>query len=353
MGDAYLGLASQVLGTQPRRGFALMRGARGPVRALALVVSLVTLAVATAGCTSLGIAAVRRFSAPGPPDVPEGTVATRDIVFTRTTDGPLVLDVYRPETPADEKLPVVLYTFGGGWIIGNRHQVGEFGYIRLVDHGYAVVAADYRYSTTAIFPAQIHDVKAALRWIRANADEHGFDPARVAILGPSAGGHLAALAGTSGDVPSLDGDFAEWTPSERKLSTRVQAVVDFFGPTDLSVYREQHRENGIGDTGSLDVFLDPLLGGPVAENLARAGMASPIAYATPDDPPFLIIHGDADPVVPYQQSLMLRDALENVGVDVTLLTIEGGNHGRTPVFTSQELLDEIASWLDEKLAVSR
>ena len=331
-----------------------MPAAKGSVRLVALLIALATLTSTMAGCVSLGIAAARRF-APSPPEVPEGTLATRDIPFQLTENGPLMLDVYRLAMPANAIRPVVLYTFGGGWIIGNRHQVGEFGYIKLVDHGYAVVAADYRYSTTARFPAQIQDVKAALRWIRANADEYGFDRDRVAILGPSAGGHLAALAGTSGGLAHLDGDGSVGgaPASEGTLSTRVQAVVDFFGPTDLSVYHEQHRENGIGDTDRLDLFLNPLVGGPVDENFDRVQMANPITYITPDDPPFLIIHGDADPIVPYQQSLMLRDALQQAGVDVTLLTIEGGDHGRTPIFRSPELLDEIAAWLDDKLSVAR
>lgn len=329
-----------------------MRCTMSPGRSILLLILLAMATAAAVGCRSMAIAALRN-TGPGPPDVSAGVLASRDIRFTETADGPLVLDVYRPGTPASAKLPVVLYTFGGGWIIGSRHQVGQYGYIRLVEKGYAVVAADYRYSTTATFPAQIHDVKAALRWIRANADDYGFDPERIAILGPSAGGHLAALAGTSGDVASLDGDLRSWTPSERALSTRVQAVVDFFGPTDLTVYREQHRKNGLGAASTIDYFLDPFIGPAGAEDRDRATLANPIHYATADDPPFLIIHGDADPVVPYQQSVMLRDALVRVGVDVTFRTIENGDHGRMPIYTSQELLDDIAVWLDEKLAVTR
>jgi hypothetical protein len=117
------------------------------------------------------------------------------------------------------------------------------------------------------------------------------------------------------------------------------------------VPREQHRANGRGDTGSLDFFLDPFVGDPVSENLELAETAKSIAYATPDDLPFLIIHGIAAPVVPCQQSVMLRDALESV--DVTFRTMEGGDHGRASIFTAQELLDEIAAWLDAKLGVAR
>lgn len=332
----------------------MQRSSPRRLHSLALV-AFVTLALAltTAGCLSMRMGLARRFSEPAPPPTPAGASALRDVPFATTPDGPLLLDVYRPEVASRDRLPVVLYTFGGGWILGNRHQVGSYGFIRLVDHGYAVVAAQYRHSTSAIFPAQIHDVKAALRWIRLNADDQGFDPDRVAILGPSAGGHLAALAGTAGDVRSLDGELADRAASETRPSSRVQAVVDFFGPTDLIVYRDQHRENGIGDTQSLDWFLDPFVGGSIEANPDRARMASPIAYVTPDDPPFLIIHGTADEIVPYQQSQMLAAALEHDGVDVTLRTVEGGNHGRTSIYTSPEMLDEIAGWLDAKMPVLR
>jgi len=319
-----------VLGVQRRSGFGW------------LTVALVIVSLVSAGCAPIGIALMRRM---GPAPLPErtGMEITRDVVFSGSPEAPLLLDVYRPTgTPAKPR-PVVLYAFGGGWIVGNRHQVGQFGFVRLVDRGFAVVAADYRYSTTARFPAQIDDVRAAIRWIRVNAEAYGFDPDRVAILGPSAGGHLAAFAGTSGDAADANARGAEPT------SVRVQAVVDFFGPTDLSVYQEQHRENGLGNTRQLDLFLVPFLGGPVSENADRARLANPITYVDPEDPPFLIIHGDADPIVPYQQSVILRDALRSAGVEVTFWTIEGGDHGQTPIFTSQELLDDIATWLDGAL----
>ena len=309
-----------------------------------LAVAVVFVSLLSTGCARMGIALMRSLG-PGPMHGRAGTDITHDVVFSGSAEAPLLLDVYRPAGTPEKPRPVVLYAFGGGWLVGNRHQVAEFGFVRLVDRGYAIVAADYRYSTTARFPAQIDDVRSAIRWIRANAEAYGFDPERVAILGPSAGGHLAAFAGTSGDAADANRGAGE-VPS-----VRVQAVVDFFGPTDLPVYQEQHRENGLGNTRQLDLFLVPFLGGPVAENAERARLANPITYVDGDDPPFLIIHGDADPIVPYQQSVMLRDALTAAGVEVTFWRVEGGDHGQTPIFTSQELLDDIATWLDGALGV--
>ncbi len=296
------------------------------------------------------MAMARRLGASGPPAVPTGVLAIRDVPFVMRQDRPLQLDIYRPERPKRDALPVVLYVFGGGWMSGDRNQVEALRLLRFVEHDYAVVTADYRYSTDARFPAQIRDVKAAIRWIRANAIDQGFDPERVAILGPSAGGHLAALAGTAADIPALEGDLADWTPRERLLSTRVGAVVDFFGPTDLSVYEAQHRAGGLGNSDRL-WFLDLLVGGPVEEAKDLVQMANPIRYVDPGDPPFLIIHGDADPIVPLEQSRLLTSALARAGVEATLRIVDGGNHGRSAEFASDALFAEILAFLDDSLDI--
>ena len=305
-----------------------------------------------ASCTYTQLVVSRHMAAMDPPEIPSGVLAIRNIEFTSTPNGPLYLDVYRKERVGEGLRPVVLFVFGGGWVVGDRNQVQALDLLRLVEHGFIVVTSDYRYSTEAIFPAQINDVKAALRWIHANAVDQGLDPDRVAILGPSSGGHLAALAGTSGGVTSLDGDLRDWTPTERELSTSVQAVVDFFGPTDLRVYREQHRANGLGNNKRL-WFLDLLVGGPVAERPDLVQMLNPIRYIDAGDPPFLIIAGDRDPVVPIQQSEMLDDALRRVGVDVTFIRIEGGDHGESPEYRSDWLFERIVAFLDRSLELER
>jgi len=313
-------------------------------RTLVSLLALLGLLTQTS-CQSIQIAYGQWMTGTDPPDVPAGTLAIRYIEFVATPTGPLSLDIYRPQERSREALPVVLFTFGGGWMVGDRNQFQRFGLMRLVDHGYALVTSDYRYSTDAIFPAQIHDVKAAIRWIRANSADQGLDPNRIAILGSSAGGHLAALAGTSGDV-------ADWTPDERALSTSVQAAVDFFGPTDLMVYESQHRADGLGNSDRL-WFLDFLVGGPVADHPELVQMLNPIRYVDPNDPPFLIIHGDQDPVVPFGQSEMLFAALRDADVDVTLRRVEGGDHGKSKYFRSDALFEEVVAFLDRSLAVER
>jgi len=301
-------------------------------RTLVSLLALLGLLTQTS-CQSIQIAYGQWMTATDPPDVPAGTLAIRDIEFVATPTGPLSLDIYRPQERSREALPVVLFTFGGGWMVGDRNQFQRFGLMRLVDHGYALVTSDYRYSTDAIFPAQIHDVKAAIRWIRANSADQGLDPNRIAILGSSAGGHLAALAGTSGDVADLEGDLRDWTPDERALSTSVQAAVDFFGPTDLMVYESQHRADGLGNSDRL-WFLDFLVGGPVADH--------------PE-----LVQIDQDPVVPFGQSEMLFAALRDADVDVTLRRVEGGDHGKSKYFRSDALFEEVVAFLDRSLAVER
>jgi len=302
-----------------------------------------------AGCQSTMVWGAQVVWRHSPPDVPEHVEATRDVVFAERPTGALELDVYRPSDRSTGTAPVVLYAFGGGWMSGNRHQIVVLDLLRLVDRGYAVVTADYRWSTDAIFPAQIHDVKAALRWIRAHAGEYGLDPERVAILGPSAGGHLAALAGTSGGVWPLEGATPATWPD---ASSDVQAVVDYFGPTALTGYRDQHRANGLGSTDRL-IFIELLVGGPIDADPDLTESVSPLRYVDPSDPPFLIIHGDADPVVPIQQSEQLVSALERAGVDVTLRIVEGGDHGRSEEYASTEMFDEIVAFLDRSLGVER
>jgi acetyl esterase/lipase len=190
--------------------------------------------------------------------------------------------------------------------------------VRFVKEGYAVASINYRLSQHALFPAQIQDCKAAIRWLRANAGTYGYDPNRIGVWGASAGGHLVALLGTAGDVNEFD------VGPNRGVSSRVQAVCDFFGPTDFT------KMSSFWSTMNHDAADAPevrLIGGPVQENKDKVRRANPIAYITKDDPPFLIVHGDKDPLVPHNQSELLRDALQKAGVAVSLYTVTGGSHG--------------------------
>lgn len=209
----------------------------------------------------------------------------------------------------------MVWIHGGAWLGGSKERPPA---LRFVAKGYAVASVNYRLSQHAIFPAQIEDCKAAIRWLRANAAKHGYDPNRIGVWGSSAGGHLVALLGTTSGVKEFD------VGPNAGVSSRVQAVCDFFGPTDFT------KMSSFPSTMHHDAPDSPeakLIGGPVQENKDKARRANPITYVTKDDPPFLIVHGDKDPLVPHNQSELLLDALKKAGLEATLYTVQGGGHG--------------------------
>jgi acetyl esterase/lipase len=248
--------------------------------------------------------------------VPEGTKVLKDLRYVVGGHERQKLDLYLP--PAGSRWPLVVAIHGGAFRMGSKENepAGAF-----VARGFAVAAINYRLSQHAVFPAQIEDCKAAVRWLRANAAQYGYDPDRVASYGASAGGHLAAMLGTAGDVATFD------VGANPGASSRVQAVVDFYGPTDF-LQMDAHRPSEkamVHDTK--DSPESQLVGGPIRDNPEKVARANPATYATPDDPPFLIVHGDADLLVPHHQSQLLEAALRRAGVRVRLVTIPGGPHG--------------------------
>lgn len=269
---------------------------------------------------------------PGP-QLPPGVRAIRDLEYARVGSRALQLDLYLPEK-AEGPLPLVIWIHGGAWRAGSRSNCPA---VPLVPRGYAVASISYRFSQEAVFPAQIHDCKAAVRWLRAHARDYSVDPNRFGVWGASAGGHLAALLGTSGGVQELEGDIG--TPG---VSSRVQAVCDWFGPTDFLRIGEHPSRI---DHYAADSPESQLLGGPVLENREKAARASPITYVSRDDPPFLIMHGDQDPLVPYQQSELLHEALKKAGVDSTLQIVKGAGHG----FRMPEVLPAVQAFFDRHL----
>jgi len=206
------------------------------------------------------------------------------------------LDLFLPES-GDKPLPLIIWIHGGAWPAGSKDDPSPA--VRFAANGYAVAHVGYRLSQQAKFPAQIHDCKAAVRWLRANADKYKLEPNKFIAWGGSAGGHLVALLGTSGEVAELEGDV-----NDLKTSSRIQAVVDWFGPTD---------------------FLH--IGGALLENKDKAAKASPITYVSKDAPPFLIMHGDLDRLVPFNQGELLYTALKKAGADVTFVPMKGAGHG--------------------------
>jgi acetyl esterase/lipase len=240
------------------------------------------------------------------------------------------IDLYLP-TRARGRAPVVLWTAGSAWMADNGNAGGEFWAARLAPEGYAVAAYAVRSSSQATFPAQLHDAKAAVRWVRAHAREYGLDPHRIAAMGNSSGGHVSALLGATGGVRPLEGDVGITGPS-----SRVGAVIDFFGPTDFLQMDAQMLPGACDAFNELlgieDCHNDPgspesrLVGCPIQTCPGEVAAANPITYVSRRDPPFLIMHGTADPLVPRGQSGLLFAALANACVDATYYEMAGRGH---------------------------
>lgn len=273
-------------------------------------------------------------------NVPEGAQVYRDLEYVEDGHERQRLDLYIPDK-ADAPVPVIVWIHGGAWMEGSKDDSGQA--LGFVARGYAVSSIGYRLSQHAKFPAQIEDCKAAIRWLRANAEAYHLDSEHIGVWGESAGGHLAALVGTTGDVKELEG-----SGGNAKESSRVQAVVDFFGPTDLLQLAGQARPDSMLNHDSPDSPGSRLIGGAIQENPEKAQRANPIHYLAKDAPPFFIAHGDRDPVVPCQQSELLRDALKRVGVEVVFTKIPGASHGG-PEFNSLEMQASIEAFFDEHL----
>lgn len=263
--------------------------------------------------------------------LPPGTEVFRDLEYVANGHARNRLDLYLPPR-RDRPLPVLVWIHGGAWLGGSKENCPA---VPLVAKGYAVASINYRLSQHATFPAQIEDCKAAIRWLRASAGKYNLNADRIGVWGASAGGHLAALLGTSGGVKELEG-----RGGNRDQSSRVQCVVDWFGPTDFTKMGGSHDDPNSPEA--------KLIGGPVQEKKQRAAEANPITYITPDDPPFLIMHGDQDRVVPILQSELLHEALRKAGVESTFVPIAGSGHGG-PAFASPENRGTIESFLDKHL----
>ena len=273
--------------------------------------------------------------------VPEGVKAQRDIAYVENGHERQKLDLYLPEKTS-APLPLIIWIHGGGWQAGSKDNCPA---LRFTERGYAVASIGYRLSGSAIFPAQIEDCKAAIRWLRAHAAENNLDPKKFAVWGSSAGGHLVALVGTSGDVKQFD------VGANLDQSSRVQAVCDYFGPTDIT-QMDAHALGGAPfKHDSSDSPESKLIGGAVQENKDKAARVNPITYVSSDDPPFLIVHGDKDPLVPHHQSELLFDALKKSGVSAHFHTIHGAGHGG-PGFAGKNIDDMVAAFFDERLKSS-
>ncbi|WAC57929.1 alpha/beta hydrolase [Gordonia sp. SL306] len=242
----------------------------------------------------------------------------RDVIYAQRASGELHLDLVTPAQSAPA--PLIVFVHGGGWFTGDRTLCPD-----LSDHfcacGFAMASIDYRLSGDALFPAQLHDVRAAIRHLRMNARELGLDPARIGVWGASAGGHLAALAGLLSAVSELPGEDAA------DGDAAVQAVAESYGPSTLV---DGDVAPGVplpGVTSAADTPEGRLIGGDPADLPVAARDASPRYFVTSDAPPFQISHGTGDVLVHHRHSLLLYDALAEAGVEVDLYLIDGYQHG--------------------------
>lgn len=253
------------------------------------------------------------------------TGAQRNLEYAKADGKPLLLDLYVPKE-GKGPFPLVIWVHGGGWKSGSKETFRPAQ--GLLGKGFAVASINYRLSGEAIFPAQIDDCKASVRWLRTNAAKYNLDPRRFGAFGSSAGGHLVALLGTSG-----------------KGDDQVQAVCDFYGPTDLIAMA---KTPGYERHASPQSPESQLIGGPVLENVEKCKAANPLTYIGKDTPPFLIVCGDKDPVVPEGQSQLLHEALQKAGIESTLKVIPGAKHGG-PEFMSPEIQNLVAEFFRKHL----
>jgi acetyl esterase/lipase len=267
--------------------------------------------------------------------IPNTVRSIPDLPYAATDNPKQRLDLYLPKLPKSDKLlPLVVFVHGGAWRVGDKRtsyfQVAPF----LQSGDYAAACISYRLVPEAIWPAQIHDCKAAIRWLRANATDYNIDPDKIGVMGTSSGGHLVALLGTSGDVPELEGRLGD----NLNVSSRVTCVVDQFGHSDFLALGP-----GANNPSSP---IGGLLGGGVQDKRDVARESSPITYVSKDDPPFLIIHGTNDPAIPFKQSEILLEGLNKAGIDALLVPVTSGGHGD---FGTQEVSNRAKVFFDKHL----
>lgn len=240
-----------------------------------------------------------------------------------------LLDIYLPEI-SKQTYPVVVLIYGSAWLSNNSKgiDISTIG-DALLNAGYAVVTPNHRASSDSVFPAQIHDIKAVIRFIRANCINYQLDTSFIGITGSSSGGHLAALAGTSAYVKqyiidSITMDIEGYVGKYRSFGSEVDAVCDWFGPTD---FLKMDSCGSSMDHNASDSPESILIGGAIQKNKSKCALANPITYIDSTDPPFLILHGDEDPLVPYCESDLLYGALQAANVDSKYILVPGAQHG--------------------------
>jgi acetyl esterase/lipase len=244
-------------------------------------------------------------------DEPPKVTTENDVVYTRAGDADLKIDLARP-AEGDGPFPAVLVIHGGGWRAGDKS--GHRGLIaELARKGYVAASPQYRFAPKDRFPAQVHDVKAAVRWLKAHAKELKLDPDRIGAMGFSAGGHLSMMLGVTGPEDGLEGDVSGDAPN-----TKIRAVVNYFGPTDF---------NATDIPEATQPIIKEFLGGTPQEKPDAATKASPLTFVSRGDAPILTFQGTKDPLVPHTQATRLADRLTEAGVPGRVELLIGAGHG--------------------------
>jgi acetyl esterase/lipase len=271
--------------------------------------------------------------------IPTSIVHLQDIEFTQNQERALRMDILHPKI-STKLMPVLVWIHGGAWRSGDKKE-GLKHLVSFARQGFFCASIEYRLSHEAIFPAQIEDCKCAIRFLRAHAREFHIDPHHIGVWGVSAGGHLAALLGTTHHIQEFEGS-GGW----QNYSSCVQAVCDWFGPTDFLRINDFPRNIDFAPANSPEAAL---IGGLIEENQDKAAKANPITYVSKEAPPFLIVHGDKDLLVPLNQSQLLFNALQNVEVEATFEIVKGGKHGDKNKFTSRNLSKKIENFFKKHL----
>ncbi len=256
----------------------------------------------------------------------------RDVDYVGNGNPRQKLDILVPADHATKKRPLVIFIHGGAWKSGKKED--GLPVIRAISStgDYVTASINYRLSDESVWPAQLYDCKAAIRFLRGKADEYGIDPDHIGVFGMSAGGHLVSMLGACGTTPELEGDLGAFP----KLSSRVQCVVNFFGPVDfLTMTGEAIKPNPIM----------ALLGGDTPDLKEKARLASPVTWVNKDTAPFLTAHGTKDPLVPFSQAEEIHAALAKAGVESHLITMVNAGHG----FMNEDLNQRIHQFLDNQL----
>jgi acetyl esterase/lipase len=279
------------------------------------------------------------FGQPANPVVkffPQGTTLHSNVSYNNDTLQKHLLDIYLPAN-VKGKLPVVIWVHGGGWLANDKYA--DMGYMKttiseIVNSGFALVSIDYRFSTQAIFPAQIQDCNRAVSFIYSNAEKYGLDKKRIALMGFSAGGHLASLMGLSknNNVPEF------FMPNTDKRFN-FKAVIDFYGPSDLVSLSKNDDEKSPESI---------LLGAAPLSRPDLAKLASPVTYVDKNDPPFLIIHGEKDDIVSNKQSRLLNSWLNIVGVQNELIIVKDAPHFGE-MYDVEEIRKKVIEFLKKQL----